>query len=110
MDRHGIDPGRRGRAPSVLRLSVMPDWMLSGKGGFRECRGYGSDEEPCGLEDESIAEIENIDLVVQAEYLSNKRGAHGPSYAKVKKEIEQQRISWKAGDTNRCERDGLGVS
>ena len=34
----------------------MPDWMLSGKGGLRECRGCGSDEEPCGLEDESSCE------------------------------------------------------
>ena len=55
MDRRGIDPGRRGQAPSVLHLSVIPDWMLSGKGGLRECRGCGGDEEPCGLEDESIA-------------------------------------------------------
>ena len=30
----------------------MPNWMLSGKGGLRECRGCGSDEEPCGLKDE----------------------------------------------------------
>ena len=71
MDRRGIDPGRRGRAPSVLRLSVMPDWMLLGKGGLRECRGCGSDEEPCGLEDESIAKNENVNLSVQAKYLSN---------------------------------------
>ena len=70
MDRRGVDPGRRGQAPSVLCLSVMPDWMLSGKGGLRECQGCGSDEEPCGLEDESIAKIENIDLTVQAKYLS----------------------------------------
>ena len=49
----------------------MPNWMLSGKGGLRECWGCGSDEEPCGLEDESIVVIENLNLSVQAKYLSN---------------------------------------
>ena len=49
--------------------------MLLGKEGLRECRGCGSDEEPCGLEDESIAEIKNVDLRLHARYLSNyKRG------------------------------------
>ena len=75
MDRRGIDPGRRGQGLSVLCLSVVPNWMLLGKEGLRECRGCGSDEEPCGLEDESIAEIKNVDLRLHARYLSNyKRG------------------------------------
>ena len=46
--------------------TVMPNWMLSGKGGLRECRGCGSDEEPCGLEDESIVKNENGDYVTCA--------------------------------------------
>ena len=52
----------------------MPDWMLLGKGGLRECWGCGSDEEPCGLEDESIAKNENVDLSVQANVMVRGRG------------------------------------
>ena len=41
------------------------------------------------LKDASIVKIENIDLVVQTEYLSNKRGRTDQAAQRLKKEIEQ---------------------
>ena len=67
----------------------MPDWMLLGKGGLRECQGCGSDEEPCGLEDESIAKNENVDPRLQVKYLSKRSTRMDQAMLSTRKGIEQ---------------------